>query len=90
MSSLKEQVFDEVFRDVKHWYECKDVLLFGFSLTGKPGHWIAKPFCGKRLVHWMGFSEIQYSKTVKICPSCLLVYAVNQVANLKKKGSVQK
>lgn len=78
--SWKEQILDKIFHDVKHFYECKGVLHFGSDTTGKPGHWTAHPFCGKRLIDWIGFSEILYSKTANICPTCLLIYAANQVS----------
>ena len=82
--SWKEQILDKLFQDVKEWYDCKGVLHFGFDSTGNPGNWKARPFCGKRVTGWVGFSEIQYSKTDVICPTCLLIYAARQVTKNKE------
>lgn len=83
MNDWKEHLLDKLFEGMEHFYESKGVLHFGYDTTGKPGHWIAHPFCGKKLIKWVGFGEIHLSKTDNICPTCLLIYAADQVS---KKG----
>jgi hypothetical protein len=72
--SWKEQILNKLFRDVNHYYECNNVLHFGYDSTGYPGKWTAHPFCGKRLRKWVGFSDIQYSKTEEICSECVMLF----------------
>jgi hypothetical protein len=51
-------------------------LHIGWTSTGKPCHWKANPYCGQNLKDWIGFSEIQYSRTKQVCHLCLMVHAV--------------
>jgi hypothetical protein len=76
--SWKEQMLNKIFRDVKHYYESNNVLHFGHDTTGKPIQWTAHPFCGKRLRKWVGFSEMQYSKTEEVCNVCAMLFFAQQ------------
>ena len=67
-----------ILNNVNHWFECKGVLHIGMT-TGKPGHWVAHPLCGKKLRRWIGFGEIKYAKTDEICDLCFLLYVAKRV-----------
>ena len=72
MSDSVAHIFNKLFEKIT-WLECKGILHVG-STTGKPGHWVAHPLCRRKLRNWVGFSEIQYAKTDKVCDVCLLLY----------------
>ena len=64
---------DDILQNVDQWFEDRGVLHIG-TTTGKPGHWIAHPLCGKRLKKWIGFAELKYAKTNEICDLCFLLH----------------
>ena len=76
MIEAKTLIFDKLFGEVDHWFEAENVLHIG-STTGKSCHWVAHPFCGKRIKGWIGFGEIQYAKTNTVCEKCLALHLIS-------------
>jgi hypothetical protein len=80
MSSREEYLFKELY-DGALWLEYNGILHIDGYITGKPGHWVAHPLCGKRLRHYIGFGELKYAKTSFVCKTCFLLYAIKTLSN---------
>lgn len=83
MSEFKAELFDKLFEGAS-WYEDKQVMHIGHS-TGKPGHWIAHLLCQKHPKHWIGFSEVQYAKTRKVCDVCAALFIANKAVQFQSQ-----
>ena len=80
MSSIEEYLFKELFEGA-NWLETKGILHIDAYTTGKPGHWVAHPFCGRRAKGWIGFSELRYAKVHYFCDTCLMLFAITKLGN---------
>ena len=86
MSEIKARLFDRIF-GIVGWFECNGILHIERSTGGYSGHWIAHPFCNKRLKDWVSFEEVQYAKTDVVCEECFNRFLKLTVADKDSKGA---
>lgn len=77
MTDAESYFFKKIF-DGASWYESKGLIHIGFT-TGKPGHWVVHPLCGRRLRNWLGFSDLSSSRAHSFCDDCLLFFMIERL-----------